>query len=65
MNQLSGFDAMFDCIATCQDEIITLNYYEGYFAPDFTSDSIRLRGVNNDTYDSLMSIPDGQHIRFY
>ena len=64
-NQMSGFDAFFDCIATCRDGIITLNYYEGYFVPDFTADNIRLRRVNDDIYDSLMEKSGGTHIRLY
>ncbi len=64
-NQMSGFDAMFDCIVTCTNGVVTLNYYEGYFVPEFTSESIRLRRVDNDTYDSLMNSLDGERIRLY
>ena len=65
MNQLSGFDAGFECVATCKSGVITLNYYSGYFVPDLTSENIKLKRVNTDTYIRLRDNSNGKLIKIY
>lgn len=64
-NQMSGFDSVFECIVTCENDTIVINYHDGYFDPSCTSADIETRRVNTRKYLSMRNDTVGTIIRIF
>lgn len=59
----SGFDEMFDFIATEEGGIITINYYSGYFDPNCSSLNIRTKRVDTEEWIKLRKSANSLFVR--
>lgn len=63
--QLSGFDAYFNFVATCDDRAIIVNFIDGYFDPMHTSSDVITRRVDSNVFDHLRNSNRGKYIELY
>lgn len=62
---LSGFDAMYNVVVTCDDNKITINYNSGYYKPQGTTKIIFEKRVKAKEFDSLAYSHSDLHIVGY
>jgi hypothetical protein len=64
-SNLSGFDAMFDAIITCEKQQVRINYYEGYLKKLGNPTNLEQKLTSSDEYSELKKSNHGKLFRFY
>lgn len=64
-DDLSGFDAYFRAVATCENNTVVVNSIEHFFYKQQGSKDIKPRVVDSDTYSKLSSESSGNEIYLY
>jgi|GEM_PF-7071601 len=63
--KFSGFDTSFQCILTCENDSIIVNYYEGEFAPRSTATGIASRRLSSTEYQELKTRTGDSELTFH